>query len=312
MQMIRCPNCGQPISLLGHQCPFCHIHIAGASGLSKLTRQMGNAPLMMASGLFLLAFLVCMVILWKMGMMGSGMANTPSQSATSFLQIGQMPSNLIGSNDRAEMSGSWTGKFIDSRGESGDAELTMKQEPGGTVTGNWNGSSILQGKRAEDNLILWECRQGGRIWKYSSKTHENGLLMVSFQSLGQDGDGGAPQTGAAFLFRKGEELSVSNTAAFSGIWTGFYSAGPDSGVSMVSLQLDKSGELSGVWNGSARITKAKLSGDYLEWECEQGGTHFRHIGAIYAEGKKLVLIYSTPGGSDTNTHAGSALHSKNP
>src|SRR6266571_3822795 len=57
MQMMSCPNCGQPISLLGHQCPFCHIQIVGASGLSKLMRQVGNSPVMLAGGLFLVAFL---------------------------------------------------------------------------------------------------------------------------------------------------------------------------------------------------------------------------------------------------------------
>ena len=58
MQMASCPNCGQPINLIWHQCPYCHIQIVGASGLSKLMRQVGNSPVMLAGGLFLVVGMI--------------------------------------------------------------------------------------------------------------------------------------------------------------------------------------------------------------------------------------------------------------
>src|SRR5260370_24208943 len=200
MKMISCPNCGQPISFFGHQCPYCRIHIVCASGLSKLMRQVGNSPLMLAGGLFLIAFFVCIVILWKLGMIESQPAERSSQNATMIptLRIGPTGSATTGQDKQGKLSGAWTGKFIDTLGDSDDAELTIQEEAGRSVTGRWNGTSLIQGKRAQDNLILWECRQNGRTWRYSCKIHENALLTVSFQALAQDGEGRAPQSGAAF------------------------------------------------------------------------------------------------------------------
>lgn len=314
MRMISCPNCGQPISFLGHQCPYCRIRIVGASGLSKLMRQMGNTPVMLAGGLFIIAFLVCIFILWKIGMIESEPAERSSQSAAKnpTLRIGSTTSESAGQDEQGKLSGTWTGKFIDTLGDSDDADLTIKEEAGRAVTGRWNGTSILQGKRAEDNLILWECRHSGRTWRYSCKIHENFLLTVSFQALAQDSEGRASQSGSAFLFRNGEEPSSPNAAAFSGFWSGFYSAGPESGITTISIQLDKSGTLSGAWNGNARINQAKLSGRFLEWESVRGASHYRNIAALPGDGNKLVLIFSASQGSAEKGYSGSALYTKNP
>ena len=81
---------------------------------------------------------------------------------------------------------------------------------------------------------------------------------------------------------------------------------------MISVQEDKSGVLSGVWNGDARIAVGTRSGRFLQWECDHGDTHSRNIGATVGDGKKLVLIFSTSEKKVDNAYCGSALYSKNP
>jgi hypothetical protein len=301
MKMVSCPKCGQPINLLGHQCPYCHIQIVGASGLSKLVREMGNTPYLAAGGLFLMAFFLCIVIFWKTGMLDSSelAAQYPvSPQGTAFLRSRGLPEK-------------WNGKFIDCLAETGDAELHIKEGAGRSVTGTWNGSSIVNGKRAEDNELFWECSKGGRVWRFSARIHENSqLLTVAYQSITEDG---LPQSGAAFLLRDGADQGpVLDAAAFSGIWNGLYSLGRETGVTTISVQEDKSGVLSGVWNGDARIAEGTRSGRFLQWECDHGDTHSRNIGATIGDGKKLVLIFSASEKKDDNAYCGSALYSKNP
>src|SRR6266851_3460537 len=315
MNMITCPNCGQPIGFLGHQCPYCHIRIVGASGLSKLMRELGNSPMMLAGGLFVVAFFLCILILWKIGMIESKSVESPSKKAANgpTLRIGPGASTSPGRDEKGRLSGKWTGKFINTLGDSSDAELTIQEEAGRSISGQWNGNSLLKAKRAEDNLILWECSQRGETWKYSCRFHENSLLDVTFQALAQNSEGAAPPSGSAFLFPEGAgQPSRPDAAAYSGLWSGFYSAGPDSGITTLRIQQDKSGTLSGVWNGNARITQAKLSGRFLECECEKGATHYRNISALRGDGSKLVLIFSVSQESDENSYCGSALYTRNP
>jgi len=315
MQMMSCPNCGQPISLLGHQCPFCHIHIAGASGLSKLMRQVGNSPVMLAGGLFLIAFFVCMVFLWKIGITEGG---STSGNATRLptLKIGQaspVSGEKSADNKQGSLAGAWTGKFINTLGDSGDVTLTIKEDAGRSISGQWNDASLQNANRADDNQILWENDHKGRLWKFAGRIHDHSLMLVSFQALASDTNGAGASSGAAFLWREGAAPSSSpDAAAFSGIWTGLYAEGHDSGVSIISLQPDKAGGLSGVWNGKAPITQAKTSGSLVEWECDQGSTHFRNIGGLFGDGNKLVLIFSGIDGSGQNGYAGLALYTKNP
>src|SRR5262245_974815 len=127
MKMISCPNCGQPISFLGHQCPYCRIRIVGASGLSKLMRQIGNSPVMLASGFFIVAFLVCIAILWKLGMVKSQPAEKVTSGAAqkTSSHIGSSGSAPASQNESSKFSGTWSGKYIDTLGDSDDAELTM-------------------------------------------------------------------------------------------------------------------------------------------------------------------------------------------
>jgi len=314
MKMVSCPNCGQPISFLGHQCPYCHIKIVGASGLSKLMREMGNSPVMMAGGLFFLAFLVCLLILWSLGMIKGDSAERSSISAaySPTLHIRQVGPEVAGAGDRSKLSGTWSGKYLDTSGHSGDADLTIQEEAGRSVSGRWNGSAFIKGRRAEDNLILWECTQSGGTWRYTCRIHENSVLDVTFQSLAATNDGCTP-SGSAFLIPdSGVPSSDPDAAGFSGLWTGVYSAGPETEITSLSIQADKSGALSGAWNGNAPITKAKLSNRYLEWECEKGATHYRNIAGLLGDGNKLVLIYSASQGSGDNEYAGSALYTKNP
>jgi hypothetical protein len=114
------------------------------------------------------------------------------------------------------------------------------------------------------------------------------------------------------LLPEGAGPTRPDPAAFSGLWSGFYSAGPESGITTISIQLDKSGNLSGAWNGNAPISQAKLSGRFLEWDCEKGGTHYRNIEAILGDRSKMVLIFSASRGSGENGYCGSALYTKNP
>jgi hypothetical protein len=308
VKIISCPNCGQPISFLGHQCPYCRIQIVGASGMSKLMRQAGNSPIMMAGGLFFLAFLICILILWKLGMIKGESAEKSSQAAPNppRLEIRQIGPESIGQDSQGKLSGTWSGKYLNTLGGSGDADLTIQEEAGRAISGRWNGSSLLKARRGEENSILWEGDQRGGPWRYSCRIHENSVLDVTFQSIAASNSGRAP-SGAALLIPDSSELSIQpNAAAFSGIWTGFYSGGPETGITSISIQQDKSGALVGAWNGNAPITQAKISGRFLEWECEKGGTHYRNIAGLIGDGNKLVLIYSSSQGS-----AGSALYSKN-
>jgi hypothetical protein len=300
MNRISCPNCGQPVKLLGHQCPYCHIQIVGASGLSKLVREAGNIPYLAAGGLFMMAFFLCIVIFWKTGMMDSSQlaAQYPASSKdASFLGLGGI-------------SGKWSGKFLNNSSETGNADLNLT-EAGSSLTGTWKGSSITKGNRGQDNQLFWECSQAGRAWKFSARVHEGSqLLTVGYQSLTEEG---ATQTGAAFLLREGADQGpVPDAVALGGSWSGLYSLGPKTGISMISVQEDKSGALSGVWNGNARITEGSRSGRFLQWECEQGETHFRNIGAIIGDGKKLVLIYRAAEKTDEIPYCGAAIYSKNP
>jgi hypothetical protein len=315
MQMMSCPNCGQPISLLGHQCPFCHIKIVGASGLSKLMRQAGNSPVMLAGGLFLIAFFVCIVILWKMGMT-EGRSTSGNAARLPTLRIGQAEPGFSEKNAESKPgspAGTWIGKFINTLGDSGGVELTLKEEPGHSLSGHWNGASLQNVKRAEDNQILWQSEQNGKLWKFSARIHEQSLMIAIFQALDSDNTEGSAATGTAFLWREGAgPSSSSNLAAFAGIWTGLYADGHDNGVTMIDLHADKAGGLSGTWNGKASITQAKISGGYLEWECDQGGMHYHNLGGIFGDGNKLVLIFSGTDGSGKSGYAGSALYSKNP
>jgi hypothetical protein len=247
-----------------------------------------------------MAFFVCTLIIWKIGLLGSSevAAHYPaSPQDASFLQLRGLPEK-------------WRGKFIDGLGESGDAELYLK-EAGPALTGTWNGSSITRGKRAADNQLFWECSKGGRVWTFSARSQQNSqLLTVAYQSLTEDG---LPQSGAAFLLRDGADLGpVPDAASFSGIWNGLYSLGRRTGVTMISVQEDKSGDLSGVWNGNARITEGARSGRFLQWQCDQGEIHSRNIGAVVGDGKKLVVIFGASDKRENIAYCGSALYSKNP
>ena len=314
MQMASCPNCGQPINLIWHQCPYCHIQIVGASGLSKLMRQVGNSPVMLAGGLFLVAFFVCMVVLWKIGVIDSGSSDKLSGNAASLptLRIGQGAGETgiaLDPKPKSELSGTWTGKFINALGDSGHAELIIEEESGRSVTARWNGESITNLKRTEGG-IHWETNQKGRLWRFNGRIHDHSLMLVTSQALASDNMSAA--SGTAFLVRDGEMPSSISEAAFSGIWTGLYADGPESGVSMISLHEDKAGGLSGVWNGKAPITQARVSDGLVEWECDQGRTHFRAIGRAYGDGSKLALVFGATEGSGKNSYSGSALYSKNP
>jgi hypothetical protein len=312
MQMTNCPNCGQPMNLLWHECPYCRIKIVGASGLSKLMREVGNSQVMLAGGLFLIAFLVCMALLWKLGIIDSGSSDKTSGNAASLptLRIGQGSAETgiaIDPKPKSELSGTWTGKFINALGESGDAELII-EESGRSVTARWNGESITNLKRTE-NGIHWEVNQKGRLWRFDGRMHDP-LILVTSQALASDKMSAA--SGTAFLVRDGANSSSTSDAAFAGIWTGLYADGPRTGVTAISLHEDKNGGLSGVWNGKAPIAQAKVSDGIVEWECDEGRTHFHAIGQIYGEGGKLALIFGATEGSGKNGYSGSALYSKNP
>jgi len=298
MRMMTCPNCGQPISPMGHQCPYCNIRIVGASGLSKMMRQVGNAPFLMGGGLFLMAFFVCTLLLWKVGLTGSS-ENIAMYSA-------HRPEQL--SLALAGISGKWSGKFISTLGDSGDVALSVQEEANRSVTGRWNGASLERGKRVEDNQLVWECDHKGRLWRFTGRLSENSqLLIVTFQTSTEDG---GVQTGAAFLTLEAKGSSDAETADLSGVWTGLYSSGRLDGVTTVSLKQDRSGTLSGIWNG-ARLAQGERAGPILTWECNQGPTHFQILGEPFGNGKKLVLIFSASEGSDGDRYTGSALYTKN-
>jgi hypothetical protein len=253
----------------------------------------------MAGGLFLIAFFVCALFLWKTGMMGA------SENAAMYLtrQPGQVSLGIAG------ISSKWTGRFIDTLGDSGDVTLSVQEEANRSLTGRWNGVSLKRGKRVEDNQLVWECDQKGRPWRFTGRLSENSqLLMVTFQASTEEG---GVQTGAGFLTREAKGSSDHDeTADLSGVWTGLYSGGRLDGVTTVSLKQDGSGALSGAWNG-ARITQGERSDPILRWECNQGATHFQVLGEVFGNGKKLVLIFSASEGSDGDRYTGSALYSKN-
>src|SRR5262245_24074664 len=243
MQMTRCPNCGQPMSLLWHQCPYCHIRIVGASGLSKLMRQIGNSPVMLAGGLFLVAFFVCMVVLWKIGVIDSGSSDKLSGNAASLptLRIGQGGSETgiaLDPKPKSELSGTWAGRFVNALGDSGDAELIIEEESGRVLTGRWNGESITNLKKTE-NGIHWEVSQKGRLWRFDGRIHDHSLMLVTSQALASGNMSAA--SGSAILVRDGEMPSSTSNPAFSGIWTGLYFDGPRTGVTAISFHEDKNG-----------------------------------------------------------------------
>jgi hypothetical protein len=268
---------------------------------------------MMAGGLFFLAFLVCILILWKLGMIKGQSAEKPAaNSGTSpKLEIRHVGPGLAGQEGQNKLSGSWTGRYLDTLGGSGDADLSIQEEAGQAVSGRWNGLSLIKGRRAEVNLILWEGDQSGGPWRFRCRIHENSLLDVTYQSTSLDSRGHSP-SGSAFLIPDTGVLgSRPDATSFAGLWTGFYSAGPETGITSISIQVDKSGSLMGAWNGSAPIMGAKLNGQFLEWECDKGGIHYRNVAGLLGEGNKLALIYCTSQGSDAGGYAGSALYTKN-
>jgi hypothetical protein len=244
-----------------------------------------------------MAFLVCTLLLWKVGLTGS--------SENIAMYSTHRPEQL--SLALAGISGKWSGKFINTLGDFGDVAVSIHEEANRSVTGRWNGASLERGKRVEDNQLVWECDQKGRPWRFTGRLSENSqLLIVTFQTSTEDG---GVQTGAAFLTLEAKGSSDAEMADLSGVWTGLYSGGRLDGVTTVSLKQDRSGALSGIWNG-ARLAQGERSGLILRWECNQGPTHFQVLGEPFGNGKKLVLIFSASEGSDGDRYTGSALYTK--
>src|SRR5262249_55968935 len=165
------------------------------------------------------------------------------------LRIGQAGETGIALDPKpkSELSGKWTGRLVNTLGAFDDVELIVEEGSGGALTARWNDESITNLKRT-GNGIHWEFHQKGRLWRFSGRIHDHSLMLVTSQALALDSMSAA--SGTAFLVRNGEMPSSTSDAAFSGIWTGLYADGPQSGVTMISLHEDKAGALSRVWNGT--------------------------------------------------------------
>ncbi len=64
--------------------------------------------------------------------------------------------------DEVPISGKWVGKYRNSKGESGDDSLTVREARDGTLRGTWGEIAIEKGERLGDNIFLWQGQQEGR------------------------------------------------------------------------------------------------------------------------------------------------------
>jgi len=74
------------------------------------------------------------------------------------------------------ISGSWSGTFRNTRGESDTETLEIKEESNGVLKGLWGGAQIVNGRRSGD-AITWEAHVEARDYKVSGTISNDGKRM---------------------------------------------------------------------------------------------------------------------------------------
>ena len=75
------------------------------------------------------------------------------------------------------ISGSWSGTYKNTRGESGTETLDIKEESNGVLKGLWGGAQIVNGRRNGD-AVTWEARVEARDYKVSGTISSDGKRMT--------------------------------------------------------------------------------------------------------------------------------------
>ena len=75
------------------------------------------------------------------------------------------------------VSGSWSGPYRNTRGESGTESLIVKEEQLGVLKGQWGGIEIVNGRR-NGNIVTWEARSAGRDYRASGTISTDGKKMT--------------------------------------------------------------------------------------------------------------------------------------
>jgi hypothetical protein len=76
-----------------------------------------------------------------------------------------------------DISGSWSGTYNNTRGESGAETLDIKEESNGVLKGLWGGAQIVNGRRSGD-AVTWEARVEARDYKVSGTISRDGKRMT--------------------------------------------------------------------------------------------------------------------------------------
>jgi hypothetical protein len=75
------------------------------------------------------------------------------------------------------ISGSWSGTYTNTRGESGTETLDIKEGSNGVLEGLWGGAQIVNGRRSGDALT-WEAHVQDRDYKVSGTISSDGKRMT--------------------------------------------------------------------------------------------------------------------------------------
>jgi hypothetical protein len=151
-----------------------------------------------------------------------------------------------------DLGGTWTGTWENTRGQSGDGSLSVKETQKGALVG-WldRDYKVLKGKRVNQQWIYFEAKDSDRYYTFDGLVADRGrTLFVFYDAIFDDGKT-MPYIGFYRLAREGvQAFSQPQPANWSGRWVGkWMNSLGFTGSDEIEITDNGNGTIGGTWCG---------------------------------------------------------------
>ena len=171
------------------------------------------------------------------------------------------------------LSGTWSGTFENSTGDSGKAVLVLKEKPDGTLAG-WLDEDyrIQKGGRVSRDQVLWECNKKDESFQVRGKIRDRGRTLLLLYAGTENIKGKTSSfVGMERLTRDGADAYTDPKATgWSGRWIGKYAnSRGDFGDENLVLKESETGNLTGAWDDGSALKIERADDRMIRWEQAQ-------------------------------------------